>query len=1107
MSHTQLPQPRKNWVKRQRALDSLFAALDARLILVVAGAGYGKTGLLAQFAQTEGFSFSWLALDSGDQDLHVFAEGLVSSLQRCFPNFGQQATQLISSSTPIEQNIPLLVRMLQRELSSNLTQPLCVILDDFHLVEPSAAVVGFLDRFIAELPEDVHLIIASRNLPPLQLGLLIAQQQVTALGQAALRLDLDETRQLIASLNGVPFGDVDEIAANRVFDETEGWLVGLLMTNHISRLREAQIGLAVPRAGDLLGDYLLSRVLQGLPLDLQEFLFRSSILNEISLSFCTREIGWTDTVTWIAEVERRNLFIQPLSAPGGGAGSDGAGSGAGVESAADGNGTTYRYHPLFREFLQQRLRQDDPLRHAQLQHDAGAAYERASNIESAMRHFHTGGWSDDVVRLIEGHGLEFLQRGRYRTVLDWLARLDGLAPSIRQGNHVLWQFEMLAHLNLGHDTEALNAVSRLDELYLRTGDLGRRDGLNMRRGLLLYRRGDYEKALACANIVIQSPFPQPAWAQLEARRIAALCLVELGRLTQALDAISQAEKLAQNLGRGGYEPLARVKLTRSTVLDGLGQTAASMRAVSEALSLAEEVQDGALLAEALVTMSEWLVYSDYRDEQEQLDKTVWRGLELAEATGNQAVRIYGLRILALRLMAEGRPEEALRSGAAGLELARQNTLAADRSLFLALLDQSHLLCWHALQQPSMEVRDRLLRQALTLAREAVAIAESGQSTRLRLQAYMRLGAVQLVQGDNDLAHVALGTAESMRGQFNDIAAGHLCLWRLLEIWQEPEPSVDQLQLLLEVLDRVVETRGQTQFIQAEGDWPWQIYQKLKAETDLAALIAGRSAGAKPQGALVAVQPASTATSVQIKLVEHDFSVRGFGPGQVWRGGELISTAQWGWSIPRELLFYMLTVRQATRAQIGTIFWPEANTATLQSSFHNAKSAIRTALGKPAMVYANGQYSINSDLDYLYDVNSFENLLATASQLAPLDALGKLLEAGELYQDDFLTDFTSEWIEAPRAGLMVKFNQCCLDAGMIALDLNQPDAALRLLERAVQRDDINEELARLLMNLYWHGGNRRAALEAYGRLKAALERDLGISPYPEIEQLVAKIKAE
>jgi ATP/maltotriose-dependent transcriptional regulator MalT/DNA-binding SARP family transcriptional activator len=1066
-------------------MDALYGALDSRLILVVAGAGYGKTGLLAQFAKTEGFTFSWLTLDDREQDLRVFGEALVASLARCFPGFGQQTMQLLTSAGSIEQNTGLLVRTLTREISAHLTQPLCIVIDDFHLVETSVPVIQFIDRLVIELPDDAHLIIASRSLPSLQLGVLIAQQQVAALGQSALRLDQAETRQLIAALNNVEEKEVAEADAVKAFSETEGWLVGLLMTTHISQLREAQVGLSMPRAVDLLSDYLLVRVLQSLPQELQEFLYRTSILDNISLPFC-KDVGWTDVDERIAEVERRNLFLQPQS--------------------AGGEEVTYRYHPLFREFLMQRLREDDPLRHTQLQRDVGAAYERSGNVEPAMRHFLLGGWSSDAMRLMELHAQTFLQQGRYRTLLDWLTRLDTLTPGIWHDRHVLWQCKILAHINLGHDGEAMTALDRLDELYLLVGDLGRRDGLNMRRGLLLVRSNHYEKALACANIVINSAYPQPTWAQVEARRIAAVSLLMSGRLSEALETITHAERLALSLGSVTQEYLARVKLTRSLILDELGETSASLRAVSEALALAEESKDGPLLAESLVMMAEWLLYSD---EKETLIKTVKRGLEYADATGNQPVRIFGMRVLAMAQMATGESENALKTGAAGLALARQNIASADKeTLFQFLISQCQLMCRYALQQQTPEERERILRQALGLAREAVTIAEASRSPRLCLWAYTRLGAVQAAQGDHDLAQVAFKSAEQVCGEFKDNACGQLYLWQLLSTWQAAGSKLDceNLTRTLVAISTLMAQRNQQFFAKMEGEWAWQTYQELSTAPDLMKLIVARRTNGHEGKLQIPAESSGQRTFQQIKLVQHDLRICAFGRGRVWRGNELITTSQWGWSIPRELFFMILTTQQATRAQIGTVFWPDAGTSTVQSSFHNAKFAISKALGKQAMTYANGVYSLSADLDYLYDVKTFDELIEQASHSDMPSALDKLVDATSLYEDDFLIDFSNDWTAAPRAALLEKFTNACLQAARIATHLNQPAQVINLLERACQHDNTNEELARALMTAQWQSGSRRPAIAAYERLVAALARELQISPSPETNSLLALIKA-
>ncbi len=184
-----------------------------------------------------------------------------------------------------------------------------------------------------------------------------------------------------------------------------------------------------------------------------------------------------------------------------------------MSAASDGD-PVYRYHPLFREFLLQRFKEDEPIRLSELQREVGAAYERAGNAEMAIRHFVHGGWSDDIMRVIEARGLEFVSRSRYRTVLDWFARLDSMAPTARAERHVLLQLELLSRINLGHDREAMRIVDQLDQLFLKTGDLRRRDGLNIRRGLLLWRAGDY-----------RAPLPAPISSSI--RRTRSRCLRRL----------------------------------------------------------------------------------------------------------------------------------------------------------------------------------------------------------------------------------------------------------------------------------------------------------------------------------------------------------------------------------------------------------------------------------------------------------------------------------------------------------------------------------------------------------------------------------------------------
>jgi two-component SAPR family response regulator len=401
----------------------------------------------------------------------------------------------------------------------------------------------------------------------------------------------------------------------------------------------------------------------------------------------------------------------------------------------------------------------------------------------------------------------------------------------------------------------------------------------------------------------------------------------------------------------------------------------------------------------------------------------------------------------------------------------------------------------------------VLGQALALAREAVSVAETGQSVRQRLMAYGRLGAVQVLQGDVDIASATLAHAESLRGVHNNSSAGWVCLWQLMAALRQTAKESEQINQRLKQVKQLVDLRGQTQFISAEGDHVWQVYQALTSAPD----------GVWPEGEPALFFPWQLSNTsrgraipargkTQVRVVQREIRACGFGLGQVWHNGDLVTAAQWGWNIPRELFLYMLTVRKATRDQIGAVFWPEAATVTMQRSFHNSKFSIRQALGHQPFQYINGLYSVNPELDYLYDVEEFECHLKAALNAGAEDRLSSLMRAAELYQDDFMIDSELEWATRQRQALSIKFAKCCYDIGTTALELGQPAAAVDLVERAVQRDELNEDLARMLMTVQHRMGRRRAALETYTALEAALWRELKIRPDQATEQLAAAIRA-
>ncbi|MBX7212888.1 MAG: hypothetical protein K1X39_02635 [Thermoflexales bacterium] len=264
----------------------------------------------------------------------------------------------------------------------------------------------------------------------------------------------------------------------------------------------------------------------------------------------------------------------------------------------------------------------------------------------------------------------------------------------------------------------------------------------------------------------------------------------------------------------------------------------------------------------------------------------------------------------------------------------------------------------------------------------------------------------------------------------------------------------------------------------------------------------------PEGSAQAAAAPGDVTPMQIdvKPAPVRIEARAFGIGRVWRNGELLTTSQWGYNIPRELFFFMLTARSSLRERVGAVFWPEASTSAMQRGFHNAKFAIRNALKEPAILYADGVYTINPDMALIYDVGDFERMISAAARANNDEALKLLLAAAELYTDDFLIDSSLDWALEVRRRLETKFVRCCIEAASIALHKGHPEQVSELLTRAYYRDRTREELARALIHAHAMMGNRTVALDTYADLQSTLQRELGIAPQPESESLAQRLRA-
>ncbi len=419
-----IPTVQSSRVVRQRLVDKLNQGTTRRLCLVSASAGYGKTTLVAAWAQQSQRQIAWISLDQGDNEPTRFLAYLMAALQAL-----QSGPEKMASASP-QRQLPILNEAALTHLVNEITRhstSFSLILDDYHLITElriHEAVAFILDN----MPPNMNLIIISRQDPPLSISRLRAREQIMEIRQADLRFTLDEAAAFLNTHTSLNLTEADVMALET---RTEGWAAGLQLA--AIALQSAQAGphqveahrliQSITGSNRFILDYLVEEVLIEQPAIIREFLLQTAVLDRLSSSLCDAMLemeSWRLThevpdhllsifqapVTSrqiLEYLERLNLFIIPL----------------------DNVRQWYRYHSLFADLLRQQLGQkSDKQAITNLHQRASQWYEENDMPFKAIEHALAATDYPRTARLIEVHGQRALwEQSHYVTVTNWLNAL------------------------------------------------------------------------------------------------------------------------------------------------------------------------------------------------------------------------------------------------------------------------------------------------------------------------------------------------------------------------------------------------------------------------------------------------------------------------------------------------------------------------------------------------------------------------------------------------------------------------------------------------------------------------------------------------------------
>jgi LuxR family transcriptional regulator, maltose regulon positive regulatory protein len=398
-------------ITRPRLHQRLAEAVDeAKVIQMTGPAASGKTTLLGGwYASGTAPTMAYLTLEALDDDLRRFWVRVVGALRLLHPSW---RTGSLAELSPPDTTSSFLDSLLTEVRALD---PTVVVLDAIdHLRDPE--LTATLGAFIRDMPGTLTVVLVGRTDPPLRQSLLRARGHLVDIHASELAFTADEVSAYVSQ-----FGDLDITAADAqaLHHRTEGWVGGVkLATMAVAKSSSPAESLrALTGTNRYVADLLEEEVLEPQPIDVQDFLLSTSVLEVMDDGLCNAVSGERSSGVRLEQLLRLGLFvsrvdpaepaptIQPLREP------DWGRSGM----------STFRYTPLFREFLQHELRVRDPWR-AKLAHRAAAsAYEGRGEIGTAIRQYVVAEEPREAVRLVVEHGERFAATGHVETLRGWLA--------------------------------------------------------------------------------------------------------------------------------------------------------------------------------------------------------------------------------------------------------------------------------------------------------------------------------------------------------------------------------------------------------------------------------------------------------------------------------------------------------------------------------------------------------------------------------------------------------------------------------------------------------------------------------------------------------------
>ncbi|HEX3043410.1 MAG TPA: BTAD domain-containing putative transcriptional regulator [Bacillota bacterium] len=1090
------PRTGKEIIDRPRLLNSLIGYEERKLTLLTAPAGYGKTVLMLQLSNQAKRALVWYQLDSYDNDPAVFLQYLIAGIRHQIPSFGIQAQQLIEEGG-FENRLRLVVTAIVNGLSQQANLPLLLVFDDYQVIsEP--LLQRFMQDFLEHLPANVHVMIASRALPSLNISRLKTQDEVLNIGIEELRFTDDETMAFLTKKTLQPSSQTQQFLKQKI----NGWPAALKLA--ADAVTNTGLPSQISSGTAEIYKYLANEVLEQQPEEIRVFLLSTAILETITPEMCNLLLERSDSGEVLDYLDRQQLFLIPL---------------AGLEKA-------YRYHQLFRDFLIERL----GVRRIQFLRKAGAIALQKENLDQAIEYYILAGIDQELLPLLEKASKEALRHGRWQTVERWLGMLSEDQISADQwlsffmaeikiyqaklDEAEVWvhksltgftarqnligvaecQFQQAKILNgYGRHQDSLNILEKAYPV-LQKSEPSLRFDLPLEMSLALSRNGRFQEAEEISTQSLKVAEEQNDF------RIISLLLEGLGHTYYWRGEHSKALQCYQKGIRVSPDrtlPSYTIQDFVASIYQEWGELDAAYEYAHRNVTVKENLGMIAALPSAYYQLGG--IYVDL-GELKKAEECYRKGINLAENGGERHILSLNKAYLARCLSHQGRLAEAL-------AIAEQVLTEAETQseVFLAAC---RVIC-----APTF-LQNGAIPKARTMLLEALPPLEKWNFAIPLSYGYATLAVLHFKTGN-------LREAHELSRKLLDLAARKNFVRMFLAITEyqiiirfgiENDIEVSFLQRILVRLgkralsllnslaghpDPAVRRRVIAPLNDIGIEKTISILKTLGADTDSAVRqLAGE--------ALQRFDPVTS--ELQIRTISNTLAINTLGPLQISILGAENTSINWRTSKTRDLLAFLVHhAGPVSKEEILEELWPDHNLEKAQGLFHTCLYYLRQILDKVGcpdlIIYQNKQYELTTKL-FTSDRSEFQELIAAGfNDETPLEKAPDFLErAVTLYRGEYLQELDYIWLLPNREYLKNLYCEARLRLARYYLNKNDHNRAIGHLELLAAMDPLSEEIHRLLMTAYGKLGDRLAVIRQYQKLKSSLLEDLGLEPAPEITKL-------